>query len=127
MFDENSGVKQVQLLLPAAVTASGNGTGVDLKDYIGLAKVILHSAKASAGTSPTMDVKIQDSADDSSYADVSGAAFTQVTDVADSLQGISLDLDKCRRYVRAVKTIGGTDSPSFVLGCVLIGKKQVST
>lgn len=126
MFDANSEYTVNALLAPASRTASANGTGVDLKNYVGRAKVILHSAAAAAGTSPTLDVKIQDSADNSSFADLDPAvAFSQVTNAA-SLQEVSLDLDKVRRYVRAVATIGGTDTPTFVSSAVLIGRKQVA-
>lgn len=126
MFDENSAVAGL-LLKPQALTTTTQGPTLDCKDYVGIGKVILNTAKSSAGTSPTMNVKVQDSADDSSYADVSGATFTQVTDSVDLLQSIALDMDKVRRYVQITATIGGTNSPSFVCGVVLVGKKQVST
>lgn len=125
MFDANSENNQVSLLPPAARTATANGTSVDLKDYIGRAKVILHSALGT-GTTPTLDVKLQESDDNSTFTDISGAAFTQVTDAAASLQALSLDLDKTKRYVRAVSTIGGT-TPSFTGNCVLVGRKQVAS
>lgn len=100
----------VNLLATAARTATANGTGVDVTDYEGMAEVMLDSA-AGTGTSPTQDVKLQDSADNSTFADITGATFTQVTTTA-SQQKISVDLSKARRYVRAVTTIGGT-TPSF--------------
>ncbi len=125
MFDANSEMTVNSLLAPAARTASANGTGVDLKNYIGRAKVILHST-IGTGTAPTLDVKIQDSADNSTFADIDPAvAFTQVTDAAASLQEISLDLDKVRRYGRAVTSIAGT-TPSFTGNVVLVGRKQVA-
>lgn len=98
------------LLATAARTATANGTGVDCRALRGRALVILDSA-AGTGTTPTLDVKLQDSADNSSFADITGATFTQVTNAA-SLQSIAVNLDGARRYVRAVSTIAGT-TPSF--------------
>lgn len=115
----------VEEILPGVrVTATGNGTGVDVKDYVGKAKVVLISS-AGGGTSPTLDVKLQDSPDNSAWTDISGAAFTQVTDAADSTEAISLDLNNANRYIRAVKTVSGT-SPTFDCGLVMVGVKQVS-
>jgi hypothetical protein len=70
-----------------------------------------------------MDVKIQDSADNSTFADVSGYTLTQVT-TTDSLQSLSIDKRLVRRYVRAVFTIGGTSSPSFPCSAVIVPYKQ---
>jgi hypothetical protein len=109
------------LLPPAARTATANGSSVDVKDYVGGGKVVLHSA-AGGGTSPTMDVKLQDSADDSTFADVSGKVFTQVVGAA-SLQSMEVDLDSLRRYIRLVVTIGGT-SPTFTCDAALLAKKD---
>ena len=124
MFNAHSPLTPNSTLAPAARTATANGTGVDLKDYIGQAKVILHSALGT-GTTPTLDVKLQDSDDNSTFADITGATFTQVTDAAASLQAIGVDVDKVKRYVRAVATIGGT-TPSFTCNCIIVGRKQVA-
>lgn len=115
----------VEEVLPGVrVTATGNGTGVDCQDYVGKAKFILITS-AGGGTSPTLDVKLQDSADNSTWADISGATFTQVTDAADATEAISVDIDGADRYIRAVKTVTGT-SPTFDCGLVMVGCKQVS-
>lgn len=110
----------------ADITASGNGTGIDITDYVGQIVITL-SAKNVAGTAPTLDVKLQDSADNSSFTDITGAVFTQVTDAgtkAATLEKIYIRADSARRYIRAVKTIGGTVSPEFLLSCTGLGVKQ---
>ena len=106
----------------AARTTTLTGTGVDLQSYEGNVGVILNSSAATAGSSPTLDVKIQDSADNSSFADVSGLTFTQVTDAA-SVQLLRVP-KSVRRYVRAIGTIGGTSSPAFTYGLALVGIKK---
>ena len=73
-----------------AVTSSGNGTGVNIAAYTGVLAATLVSA-AGGGTTPTLDVKIQESDDDSTYSDVAGGAFTQITDAAAGLQTLYLD------------------------------------
>jgi hypothetical protein len=104
----------LDILPVAAVTSSGNGTGVDLQQYAGQVAIVL-DAHNVAGTTPTMDVKVQDSADNSSFADISpSVAFTQVT-TTDSVQKLVVNKDNLRRYIRVVKTIGGTSSPQYLL------------
>lgn len=111
----------VQLAATASRTSSNNGSGVDLREFAGDVGVVLDSAAASAGTNPTLDVTLEDSADNSSFAAVSpAAAFTQVTSVAGS-QKLVVNKDGCRRYVRAKWVIGGTSSPAFTFSVNLLG------
>ena len=99
-------------LLPAKrATTTANGTGVNVAKYNGLANIIL-STDAGGGTTPTLDVTIEESADDVTYAAITGAAFAQVTDAAASFQQITVNLDSSTKFIRAVDTITGT-SPTF--------------
>ncbi len=102
----------------AARTATGQTSGIDLQTYDGDVVFLLDSA-AGSGTSPTLDVTIEDSADNSSFAAISGAAFTQVTGTA-SAQKLVVNKDSARRYVRVKYTIGGT-SPSFTFSVNAVG------
>ena len=111
-------------LIPAnSNTTTVTGASVDCKDYEGIAAVIL-DAEALAGTTPTLDVKIQDSADDSSFADVAGKTFTQVTDGGALLEKIGVNLSDLRRHVRAVGTIAG-GSPVAVFSVTMLAPKKV--
>ena len=112
----------LSVLAPADRTSTANGTGVDVKDYNGIGHLILTSA-AGTGSNPTLDVHVEDSADNSSFADVAGMAFTQVTNAAASLQSMAVNMDAVRRYVRAVVTIGGS-SPHFICACVLVANPE---
>ncbi len=93
-------------------TAATNGASVDggAATNFGL-QAYLH-VMAFTGTDVT--VKLQDSADNASFADISGAAFTQTT-TAPGWQRISIANNATvRRYVRAVTvTSGGFTSVSF--------------
>lgn len=114
----------IEVVAPARKTASENGSAIDLRDYVGDVKVIL-STSAGGGTTPTLDVKLQESdATGSGFTDISGAAFTQVTDAADSTEAIVISADSNKRYLRAVVTIDGT-SPTFDMALVAVGLKQV--
>lgn len=69
-------------------------------DYIFVADVT-----NTSGTTPTMDIKIQESDGKNGWLDV--IAFTQVTTVA-SLQKISINLINYHRCFRAFLDVGGT-------------------
>ena len=105
-------------LLPAlARTADANGTGVDTwaKGRSREALVLL-SVGAASGTSPTLDVKIQHSDDNSTWSDLAGAAFPQRT-AAGAVSEINIKGFK--RYIRAVHDVGGT-SPSFTAAVLAV-------
>lgn len=94
-----------------------NGTGIDLTTIGNPKSCVLYAAGGAASGTPTtqtLDAKLQDSADNSTFADLSGAAITQIT--ADSTEGIvDVNLSSARRYVRVVRTVaftGGT-SPAW--------------
>ena len=114
-------------LLPTlSRTASANGTGFDLQgsnDAEGDAVVILDCGAATAGTNPTYNVKLQYSADNSAFTDVTDATFTEVTSIA-SQQKLSFNANDVRRYLRAVATIGGTSSPAFTASVTLLFSKK---
>jgi hypothetical protein len=116
---------QVKNVLPvAAVTASANGSAIDLQELSGQVAAMADVSAPVAGSSPTMDLKLQDSADGSTgWADVSGGAFVQVTSAA-SNQKLSLNKDSLKRYVRVVKTIGGTSSPQYLVSVKILGIKK---
>jgi predicted secreted protein len=101
-----------------AETATGNETGVDwgatstTSDGFAAA---LHVFAISGGI--TFTPKLRDSADNSTYADVTGGGFTAVTAVgAQYLEGTA----SVRRYTRLDWTISGTGSVTF--GVVLAKK-----
>ena len=104
----------------AARTSTVTGTGVDVSGYTG-PLMIVQDVGTVSGTSPTLAGKLQDSPDDSTYTDISGATFTSVT-ASNSTQTIQVNADSVAKYIRYVGTIGGT-SPSFTMGVTAIGMK----
>ena len=112
-----------QVSPPVAKTATFTAANdIDTRDYIGNIAFV-QDVGTVTGTSPTLNGKIQDSDDDSTYADVTDYTFTEVT-ASNSLQVLNVDTRKVRRYVRYIGTVAGT-SPSFSVGVSAIGQKQV--
>ncbi|NBQ51803.1 MAG: hypothetical protein EBU35_14435 [Marivivens sp.] len=123
MTVQNLGTKTELLSLSAndVVAASANRTGVDLVDYEGDIMAILDAE--AGGASVTYAVKIQDSADNSTFADVSGLAFT-TTDANTALrETLRINSDEVRRYIRAVITVAGGTGTGAV-SVVALGSKK---
>ncbi len=107
---------------PDVHTSTATGTGVDISTYQGKIKVTLICGTVG-GTSPTNACKLQDSEDDSTYADITGATFTTVT-ASNSNESIALDTRGAGKYVRSVQTIGGT-TPTYDSVVTFAGIKKV--
>lgn len=111
---------------PASLgTGATNGTGIDT---VGFNQALLVLAVGAMGSSGTMDVKVQESSDNGvsdTWADVTGAVFTQLVDgTHDNTAHIaSLDLSATERYIRIVSTGGTAASPGSVT--VLLGDPDV--
>jgi hypothetical protein len=96
--------------------AAANGTGVDLgTGPLSFGGQAYLQVFAFAGTDVT--VKIQDSADNATFADVASLAFTQITSTARQAQRISIgNTSTIRRYVRAsTVTTGGFTNLQFAV------------
>lgn len=111
----------LELIVPAAMTETTTGTGVDVSAYEGMAVAVLHSA-AGTGTTPTMNVKLRSCATvDGTYVDIAGATFVEVDDTeGGSIQVISFNVSAAMGFVLALATIAGT-TPSFTASAALLG------
>jgi len=108
-------VTALTLVAPSTRTATVTGTGVDLSPYVNTVNTnlkIVADVGTVTGTTPTLDIKIQDSDDNSSFSDITGATFTQIT--ATGAGAVEIHTKTNKRYIRAVGTIAGT-TPSFPL------------
>lgn len=96
-----------------AETATGNGTSVDRgASSANGGVVVMHMPVFSGFTSVT--VKVQDSADNSTFADLTGATFTAATTAAAQRLFLAKG-STIRRYVRVVTTVVGTGSATFLV------------
>lgn len=101
-------------------TGTTNGSSADTNGFAE-AVVILN---VGTGTTGTLDVKIQDSSDNSTFADLTGATFTQVSgttgDETTYVARIRLSSytagtpDKAERYLRAVGVVATAAVPYSV-------------
>lgn len=126
-------------LLEAARRINGtfNSSGIDLRNVQGKAILWLDSS-LGVGTTPTLDVAVQDSDDDGdadAYVAVAAAAltdnagdaatFAQVTAAANNgLQELGLNCTRVKRYVRVVVTIASAAGQGFDSAMGIIAKSR---
>ena len=92
----------------AALTATGNSSGLDIKKTAAEGVVVEIDVTAVTGTSPTMDFIVQESNDDSTYNNL--VTFAQITAVGRWQRRVQSK----KRYLRLGRTAGGT-TPSFTV------------
>lgn len=108
------------------LTADASGSAVDLLGFTGELAFIMDCSAPVAGTSPTLDAKLTHcDTSNGEFEDVSGGAFTQVTDTA-SRQKLSINTSELKRYLKVAKNIGGTDDPEYLLSVIGVGVKKYS-
>lgn len=103
-----------------AISATAGLTTVDMVSDVGNMVSCLLTSSAVAG-SGVGAVKIQESSDDSTWADITGATFTSVS-AANALQLISFKLTK--RYVRAHFTL--SSGTSVTLQVTFLGQRRTT-
>lgn len=127
-LDAQNQLTAVSVIAAQQATSTVTGSAVDIRDFIGTLKVTLSAGQATAGTSPTLDVKIQHSHTTTTgdFVDYTGATYTQVTDASGAVfESVGIDARAARRYIRALCTIGGSNTPTFPLAVVAVGTKAV--
>lgn len=99
-------------------TAATNGTGIDTTASASFGGQAYLQAFSFTGTDVT--VKIQDSADNVTFADVAGFAFTQITGGTPLAERIALgNTATLRRYLRvSTVTTGGFSSLAFAVNVI---------
>jgi hypothetical protein len=99
-------------------TAATNGTGLDTAASLAFGGQAYLQVSSFTGTDAT--VKIQDSADNATFADVAGFNFTQITGGAPLAERIALgNTATLRRYLRAsTVTTGGFTSLVFSVNVI---------
>jgi hypothetical protein len=105
----------------AAKTSTVTATGMDISGYKG-GLILTQNVGTVSGTTPTLDGKWQSSPDNSTWTDISGATYTQVT-ASNSTQAIGFEVTAAAKYIRYVGTIAGT-TPSFTMGVTVEGQKE---
>lgn len=105
IFDKN-----LELIAEDTDVADANeGNGASVKVGAGMVFKAVLKITDKSGTSPTLDVHIEESADDSSFTDIEGAAFTQKEVAGEWF----IVFETTKKYVRCVTDVGGTAVPTF--------------
>lgn len=113
-------VSTVASIAPAAITSTTNGSGVDLANFNEGTFVIV----AGTRTDGTHTPKLQDSADNSTFADCAAADLVGTALVAITSNSIQTQsYIGTKRYVRVVSTVSGA-STGAVYGAHFIGRKK---
>jgi hypothetical protein len=103
MLDRQASLTMVQSVGPAAITASTNGTSVDLAIYDGATAYVLAGTKTDGTHTP----KLQDSPDNSTWTDVAAAnligSFAAIATNTNQKVGYT----GANRYLRGVTTVSG--------------------
>lgn len=100
----------------AITAATANGTSTDCQGFE-TGKAIFHSAPSGSGT--TSNCKLQESDDDSTFADVPSAAFAQVTTAGGTkTQVMDIKLSNRKRYLRLVHTGAGGSAAGQTYGLI---------
>lgn len=124
------GVELVSLAPNLSRTSSSNGSFVDLSAYEGIVGLVVDAGAATAGSSPTLDVTLDESEDGSTgITAVPASAYVEATNpdrVTNAAQLIFRRFDKGGRKakVRAAWAIGGTSTPTFPFGVFLVVRKK---
>ena len=98
--------------------ASTDGAAVDTKGYR-QALVVVNAGTAAA--SAEADIHVEGSPDNSTWTDISGATFTQITTANDETVFVgSIACDLNPRYLRAVVACDGTNAVELGVTIVLM-------
>ncbi|MFF0295554.1 hypothetical protein ACFYST_06085 [Kitasatospora sp. NPDC004614] len=105
-----------EVALPSAARGSGTVTAgpVAAAGQATVALLAVHCTAAS-GTTPTLDVSLEESADGSSWSAITGSAVTQITAAGNRLATALVT----KNYVRVTGTVAGT-TPSFTYSASLL-------
>jgi hypothetical protein len=101
-FPGNATTVSLLAAVSAANTAAATGTGVDLLDYEGPV-VITQNHGVSTGT---LAGKIQDSADNSAFADIVPAVSFAGETTTVGVQQVVVQSKQVRRFIRYLGTVG---------------------
>lgn len=100
--------------------AGATGASVDLADCVGNIVNAVQVVGVRTGTNPTLNTKMQESTDGTTWTDVAGGAFTQQTT---SSQAETIAFKPTKRYVRSTGTVGGT-TPVFPVTITVIAPRR---
>lgn len=112
------GLRNVQadlVLASAARTTSGNSGPIANPGVAAVVLVMVHCTAAS-GDTPTLDVSLEESADNSNWTAVANSGATQLTAAGNRVATARVS----KNYVRVAYTIAGVADPSFTFSATVM-------
>lgn len=101
---------------PAAASAgTRTSAAIDRQGFNSCVLVAVSGAVSGSPTAQTLDAKLQESDDQSTWSDVPGGAIAQIT-AANSIAEKDVNLRGRKRYIRVSETVGFTGGTSPTLG-----------
>ena len=110
-------------IIPSLINTSTNGTAMACSAHGGEVAAILNVG-AAGGANTTCDVRLEESADNSSFTNIEGATFTQLDNTSSNTLQVIKTTRRSKRYVRAVATIAGGGTPAYCIGVSLHAPKS---
>ncbi len=112
------------LQAPAAITADGVTTGIDITAYDGeIAIIVSNSAGTQTGgsTDRSLAMKIQECDTlGGSYTDVAGGGLTTLL-VTAGVQKLSLNSDELKKFILLSYDISGANTPTYLISANVVG------
>lgn len=106
---------------PFASAARGTTTSSSVESHDGNMVVAWLTVTAKSAGATALDLKLQDSYDNSAFADMPGGSFAQVTS-STSAQRITVQAPP-GKWVQVVATVAGSSTPTFTFHCELMFAK----
>jgi Flp pilus assembly protein TadG len=111
---------------PQAASAEVDGSAVDTQGYNTAMAIITNGAATGSPTSYTVDAKVQTcDTTNGTWADVTGAAITQITADNKSAQIRVDNVTSLKKYLRVMVTpamTGGTTPKALISARILLGR-----
>jgi len=119
MRDMKNNLDAVGSIDPASITASTNGSGVDLRDFDGVMVVFQAGTADTGNADETYTPSVEESDDNSVYSAVAASDLegALVNMTANSVQRVGYK--GAKRYIRAVLILGGT-TPSIDASALVV-------
>jgi hypothetical protein len=114
-------------VLQSAGNANGNGTVLDLAPYKGPITIVLAVGQSTHGVGTLNVANIQDSTDNTTFADITGGNFAAVVNTANAsnvgIQTKTFDVRVLDRYLRLPIEVSGTNA-NIPISVHVIGQKE---
>lgn len=112
------GLRNVQgdVALPSAARTASGASGPIANAGVAADVLLMVHCTAASGTNPTLDVSLEESADNSSWTAIANSGATQLTAAGNRVASARVT----KRYVRVAHAIGGTDTPTFTFSATVL-------